>query len=268
VTRILVVEDERDLALALRVNLEVEGYEARLAYTGAEGIRAARADAPDLVILDLMLPDTDGYAVLAAVRAAGSDVPVIMLTARGEEVDKVRGFRAGADDYVTKPFGVMELLVRIQAVLRRAGVRAPAAPGPARDAPAESPVPAPPVPRVVHHLGEVEVDVGARLVRRGESAVVLTPKAFDCCSPSSPGAGACVAPRAAARGLGLRRIDHDAHGGRPRRGAAPQAGDARRRGAGATAWKLGLPAPRVGGPPRRAAHGHGDHGGTTPLARA
>ena len=172
-TRILVVEDERDLALALRVNLEVEGYEARLAYTGAEGIRAARADAPDLVILDLMLPDTDGYAVLAAVRAAGSDVPVIMLTARGEEVDKVRGFRAGADDYVTKPFGVMELLVRIQAVLRRVGVRSRVAPDPAVEPPVEA------APRLVHRVGDVEVDVDARLVRRGGTAVVLTPKAFE-----------------------------------------------------------------------------------------
>src|SRR5215212_3833504 len=112
--------------MGLRANLEVEGYDVAVANTGEDGLREARGvPAPDLVILDLMLPDIDGYEVLARMRRAGLEMPVVILTARGEEVDKVRGFRTGADDYVTKPFGVMELLVRIQAILRRGAARAP-----------------------------------------------------------------------------------------------------------------------------------------------
>ena len=106
-TRILVVEDQKDLALGLQANLEVEGYEVLVAHAGEDGLRKAMSGQPDLVILDLMLPDTDGYDVLSRMRSAGLDMPVVILTARGEEVDKVRGFRTGADDYVTKPFGVM-----------------------------------------------------------------------------------------------------------------------------------------------------------------
>ena len=165
-TRILVVEDERDLALGLRANLEVEGYSVAVAHTGEEGLREARAGSPDLVILDLMLPDTDGYDVLARLRKAGHEMPVVILTARGEEVDKVRGFRAGADDYVTKPFGVMELLVRIQAILRRG---APRVAGDGKGAPAR--------PRL--RFGDVEVDAEDRAVFREGAEVPLTPKAFD-----------------------------------------------------------------------------------------
>jgi DNA-binding response OmpR family regulator len=164
-TRILVVEDERDLALGLRANLEVEGYDVAVAHTGEEGLREARAGAPDLVILDLMLPDTDGYDVLARLRKAGHEMPVVILTARGEEVDKVRGFRAGADDYVTKPFGVMELLVRIQAILRRGAPRA------------TDGKPAATRPRI--RFGDVEVDAEDRTVLREGAEVPLTPKAFD-----------------------------------------------------------------------------------------
>jgi DNA-binding response OmpR family regulator len=163
VTRILVVEDQKDLALGLCANLEVEGYEVTVAHTGEDGIRAANAAHPDLVILDLMLPDTDGYDVLGRLRRAGKEMPVLILTARGEEVDKVRGFRTGADDYVTKPFGVMELLVRIQAILRR---------GPPRAA-------VPTVRRDLRRVADIEVDVEDRSVRRDGTEVPLTPKAFD-----------------------------------------------------------------------------------------
>jgi DNA-binding response OmpR family regulator len=163
VTRVLVIEDERDLALGLRANLEVEGYEVVVAHTGHDGFQAARTQAPDIVLLDLMLPDTDGYDVLSRLRRARLEMPVLMLTARGEEVDKVRGFRTGADDYVTKPFGVMELLVRIQAILRRAGLRT-------NDTRA----------RGQHFVvGDWEVDVDERVVRRAGHDVALTPKAFD-----------------------------------------------------------------------------------------
>ena len=169
-TKILVVEDERDLAIGLRANLEVEGYDVAVANTGEDGLREARATpAPDLVILDLMLPDIDGYEVLARLRRAGLEMPVVILTARGEEVDKVRGFRTGADDYVTKPFGVMELLVRIQAILRRGGAAGAAAPNARGGAAASS----------VRRVGAAEVDPEDRTVRRDGAEVPLTPKAFD-----------------------------------------------------------------------------------------
>src|SRR5207249_1836393 len=109
-TRILVVEDNPDLAYGLRNNLEIEGYEVEVVEDGSEGLTRARTGGPDLIILDLMLPGLDGYRVLRALRDEGRRMPVLILTARGEEADKVRGLRLGADDYVTKPFGVLELL--------------------------------------------------------------------------------------------------------------------------------------------------------------
>ena len=177
-TRILVVEDEEDLALGIRANLEVEGYEVVVAHTGATALRAAASERPDLVLLDLMLPDTDGYQVLRALREQGVETPVLILTARGEEVDKVRGFRAGADDYLTKPFGVMELLVRIEALLRRSGARSGARSdtrAPRAERVPERLTPARPVVRA----GDLEVDPDARLVRRAGADVSLTPKAFE-----------------------------------------------------------------------------------------
>ncbi len=119
--RILIVEDNVDLSGGLKRNLEVEGHRATVAGTAAEAIEAAMRDAPDLVVLDLGLPDKDGYYVLAQLRERGCQAPVLILSARGLEADKVKGFRLGADDYVTKPFGVVELMARIGAHLRRAG---------------------------------------------------------------------------------------------------------------------------------------------------
>src|SRR5207253_3112843 len=118
--RILVVEDNPDLAYGLRNNLEIEGYQVEVADDGTKGLARARDGRPDLIILDLMLPGMDGFRVLRALREAGRTMPVLILTARGEEADKVRGLRLGADDYVTKPFGVLELLARIEALLRAA----------------------------------------------------------------------------------------------------------------------------------------------------
>src|SRR5258705_6351931 len=117
--RILVIEDNPDLAYGLRNNLEIEGYEVEVAKDGTKGLSRARSANPDLVVLDLMLPGMDGFRVLRALREDGHGMPVLILTARGEEADKVRGLRLGADDYVTKPFGVLELLARIEALLRR-----------------------------------------------------------------------------------------------------------------------------------------------------
>jgi len=160
VSRILVVEDERNLALGLRANLEVEGHDVAVAHTGEEGLDQASRHRPDLVILDLMLPGIDGYAVLSTLRSRGVDAPVLILSARAEEIDKVRGFRTGADDYVTKPFGVMELLLRVEALLRRAnGTRA--------------------TPRARWSFGDVDVDAERRLVLRAGEEVSLTPRAFE-----------------------------------------------------------------------------------------
>jgi two-component system, OmpR family, alkaline phosphatase synthesis response regulator PhoP len=160
-TRVLIVEDNRDLAFGLRNNLEIEGYAVDVAPDGPAGLAAVRRASPDLVVLDLMLPGMDGYRVLRQLREEGLTMPVLILTARGEETDKVLGFRLGADDYVTKPFGVLELLARVEALLRRSR---PAAPAPAHP---------------VQRFGEVEVEVSTRSVRRAGRPVALTPMEFD-----------------------------------------------------------------------------------------
>ncbi|MFE0099763.1 response regulator transcription factor [Streptomyces sp. NPDC059009] len=118
-TRILLVEDDPDVALALRVLLTRAGYEVTHAADGREGLRRLFADAPDLLVLDIGLPELDGWQVLERTRDM-TDLPVLLLTARGAESDRVRGLRAGADDYLPKPFGNDELLARIEALLRRA----------------------------------------------------------------------------------------------------------------------------------------------------
>lgn len=117
--RILVVEDTSAYAEALQQTLELEGHVVMVAGRAVEALARARAEPPDLVLLDLGLPDKDGYHVLEALRARGVECPVLILSARTLEADKVQGFRLGADDYVTKPFGAMELLARISALLRR-----------------------------------------------------------------------------------------------------------------------------------------------------
>jgi two-component system, OmpR family, alkaline phosphatase synthesis response regulator PhoP len=160
VTRILVVEDERDLALGIRANLEIEGYEVAVAPTGEAALEEIARASPDVIILDLMLPGMSGYDVLARLRQQGSDVLVLILSARGEEIDKVRGFRTGADDYVSKPFGVMELIARIHALLRR---RLPAGP-----AFASAP-----------KIGDAMIDVSRRALIRDGVEIALTPKELE-----------------------------------------------------------------------------------------
>lgn len=119
--KILVVEDERDLADLLAFNLEREGYQALVAYSGTEGLKLALQELPDLVVLDQMLPGMMGTEVCSHLRREGrsSAIPVLMLTARGEEIDRVVGFEVGADDYMVKPFSMRELLLRVRAILRR-----------------------------------------------------------------------------------------------------------------------------------------------------
>src|SRR5437899_10552551 len=158
--RILVIEDNPDLAYGLRNNLEIEGYEVEVAKDGTKGLSRARAARPDLVVLDLMLPGMDGFRVLRALRDDGIAMPVLILTARGEASDKVRGRRLGADDYVTKPFGVLELLARVEALLRRTAPPAEGAGEP-------------------EQFGAVEVIPASRSVLRSGRPVALTPKEFD-----------------------------------------------------------------------------------------
>ena len=122
--RVLIVEDNRNLALGLRSNLEYEGYETEVADDGQNALLRARARSHDLILLDLMLPGLDGFRLLETIRREGVATPVLVLTARGDEADKVRGLRNGADDYVTKPFALRELLARVGALLRRSASRA------------------------------------------------------------------------------------------------------------------------------------------------
>jgi two-component system, OmpR family, alkaline phosphatase synthesis response regulator PhoP len=160
VKRILVVEDNPDLAYGLRNNLEIEGYDVDVVEDGTQGLARARVGGPDLIILDLMLPGMDGYRVLRALRDEGRRMPILILTARGEEADKVRGLRLGADDYVTKPFGVLELLARVEALLRRT-----APPGDGAGPP--------------ERFGVIEVIPASRSVLKSGKPVPLTPKEFD-----------------------------------------------------------------------------------------
>ncbi|MGD8817079.1 MAG: response regulator, partial [Acidobacteriota bacterium] len=117
--RILIVEDEPELAAGIRENLEQEGYAVDVAGDGSTGLDSAVSGAYELVILDVMLPRKDGYAVCRELRATGSTVPVLFLTAKGEPADRIRGLEEGGDDYMSKPFHLKELLLRVAAILRR-----------------------------------------------------------------------------------------------------------------------------------------------------
>jgi two-component system, OmpR family, KDP operon response regulator KdpE len=153
-TRVLVVDDDPAIARALRINLVAQGYDVVVAADGAGALRAAAERAPDVVVLDLGLPDLDGAEVIAGIRG-WSPVPILVLSARTGSGEKVAALDAGADDYVTKPFGMDELLARLRAAVRR-GASAP---------------PAEPVLR----LGELTVDLQAKRVLRGAEPVHLTP---------------------------------------------------------------------------------------------
>ena len=118
---VLIVEDDRNIADLLRLYLEKEGYEVAIAYTGIQGVEKFREVQPSLILLDVMLPEMDGWGVCRTIRTE-SKVPIIMLTAKGETEDKVNGLKQGADDYITKPFEMKEVLARIEAVLRRSGI--------------------------------------------------------------------------------------------------------------------------------------------------
>ena len=155
--RILVVEDEPAIALGLEDDLRMEGYEVELANDGLAGSQRGQEGAFDLIILDVMLPQKDGFDVCREIRRAGIRVPILMLTAKAREAEKVMGLELGADDYMTKPFGTRELRARIKALLRRA----------TGDGDSE-----------IVRFGDVEVDFARGEVRRAGNAVELTPIEF------------------------------------------------------------------------------------------
>ena len=160
--RILVVEDDPNILRGLDLNLAMEGYKVRTAADGEEGLRIARTERPDLLIVDVMLPRLGGLELIRELRKEDPDMPILILSAKGQEQDKVAGLALGADDYVVKPFGLKELLARIGAALRRR--RATGATGPARQ---------------LKRFGMVEIDLGERRVTVGGEVAALTAREFD-----------------------------------------------------------------------------------------
>ncbi len=156
--RVLIVEDDDSMAVALKDGFEYEGYTVLLARDGVEGLRLAGEESPDLIILDVMLPKMSGMEICKQIRKVGNRVPIIMLTARGQEIDKVLGLKLGADDYVTKPFGYQELLARVEALLRRASGHEEAV---------ES-----------YRFGNVVVDFKRREARKNGKLLDLSPREF------------------------------------------------------------------------------------------
>jgi DNA-binding response OmpR family regulator len=161
---VLVVEDEPNIASFARMYLEAAGYRVSVATRGDEGLQAAEEQRPDLVVLDLMLPGLDGYEITKRLRQGEAAVPIVILTARDDPVDKVVGLELGADDYLTKPFNPRELVARVRAVLRRAEAAPAGASGPEA---------------ATHRLDGLRVEVGAREVYVDDQHVPLTPKEFD-----------------------------------------------------------------------------------------
>ena len=156
-TRILIAEDEPAIALGLEDDLKMEGYQVEVTGNGADALRRAKEDEFDLIVLDIMLPGKDGFEVCRDLRRSGLRTPVLMLTAKAQEAEKVMGLELGADDYVTKPFGVHELRARIKALLRRA---------------------IPESPSRTYRFGDLEVDFERCELRRNSRIVELTPLEF------------------------------------------------------------------------------------------
>lgn len=156
---VVLIEDDPSITVGLRMNLEGEGYRVSIADDGESGLALARQPDVDLVILDVMLPRVNGFEILRLLRREGRTMPIIVLSARSTEIDKVMGLELGAEDYVAKPFGLAELLARVRAALRRAAMAGPKA-EPLR-------------------FGDIEIDEGTREVRRAGQAVELTATEFD-----------------------------------------------------------------------------------------
>src|SRR5262249_28998913 len=152
---VLIVEDDPTLRRVISDNLESEGYQVHVSADGASALKQTQAGAPDLIVLDLMLPDCDGLDLFPILRLRGQ-VPIIILTARGQQADKLKGLRLGADDYITKPFDTEELMARVRTVLRRAR---------------------PSVSRI--RLGDVTIDLVNRRAERGKRTIALTHREFE-----------------------------------------------------------------------------------------
>ncbi len=158
-SKILIVEDEPDMVLGLKDNFEFEGYEVATATDGQSGLERARALKPDLIVLDVMLPKISGLEVCKTLRGEGWPGPILMLTARGQEIDKVVGLELGADDYVTKPFSIRELLARVRAVLRRTEGKAKRL--------------------AKYHFDDVDLDFEAYKATKGGQPLDLSPREFE-----------------------------------------------------------------------------------------
>ena len=189
--RILVVEDDESITLGLRMNLEAEGYEVEVAVDGEAGLARARVPEVALVILDVMLPKVTGFEILRVLRAEGCKTPVILLSARGAELDKVMGLELGAEDYITKPFSLAELLARVKAQLRRDAIARPGS-------------------RVVS-AGKLAINVETREVTRGGETVPLTATEFEILSCLLEASG-----RVLTREQILRQVWGPGHHGTPR----------------------------------------------------
>ncbi len=160
--KILIIEDDPSILRGLQLNLGMEGYLVRSASDGETGLAMARSEKPDLVVVDVMLPRLGGLEVVREIRRDDPDLPVLILSAKGQETDKVAGLQFGADDYIVKPFGLKELLARIDAVLRRRRARGETGPN-----------------RAIRKAGDVEVDLDARKARAQGKELELTSREFD-----------------------------------------------------------------------------------------
>ena len=158
--KILVIEDDPSILRGLQLNLGMEGYHVRSAMDGEAGLALAKTERPDLLLVDLTLPKLDGLEVIRRLRETDPETPILIVSAKGQEADKVTGLQLGADDYIVKPFSLKELLARIAAALRRRPARPAITPGP-------------------HHFGEAEVDLIARRLTVRGKAVTLTAREFD-----------------------------------------------------------------------------------------
>jgi two-component system OmpR family response regulator len=186
--RLLVVEDDRKLVTALQRGLQLEGYDVDIAFTGEDALAKATADGYDAVVLDVMLPGVDGFEVCEALRREQRWLPVLMLTARADVADRIRGLDAGADDYLVKPFDFGELLARLRALTRRGVTEAPAA----------------------LEAGELALDRGTRTATRGGRAIELTAREFEVLELLARHAGEVVTRRQL-----LEEIWHDGYDGSP-----------------------------------------------------
>jgi len=160
--KIVVIEDDPSILRGLQLNLGMEGYLVRSATDGETGLRLAKTESPDLVVVDVMLPRLGGLEVVREIRQDDPDLPILILSAKGQEVDKVAGLKFGADDYMVKPFGLKELLARIDALLRRRRARGETGPN-----------------RSVRKVGEIELDLDARRAAVGGRALELTSREYD-----------------------------------------------------------------------------------------